>query len=254
MAFFDDLLKRKTALFLDFDSVFLTPDKRVDDEMKDAVSHIIGAGIMPVVIVTDRRIADIDKMLGIKNIPVSGNHGAELRLPDAEGIMHTAPPMPALMLLSLQAICKEFGCKLEDKVETAVVHATNDAAFLAAGNDIRTLLAESFPAYRLWSAGSALHILSAAYNSATGVREMLNDDAFRKHKALYIGNAPAYYPGLAELAADGVSILGMEGKATGDFRNRGEVKAFLEDFSREAKTPDSGVTSFLAEYGFYRVL
>ncbi len=254
MAFFNDLIKKKTALFLDFDSVFLTSDKTVDVDIKESVSGITVSGIMPVAIVTERRIAEVDAMLGLKNIPVSGNHGAELRLPDAEGVMHAAPPMPALLLISLQSICKEFGCALEDKVETAVVRAPNEAAFLAAGNDIRTVLADGFPGYRLWTSGSALHVLNAAYNHSTGMRDILNDDAFRKHKAVYIGNVAASYPGMLDVSTSRVSILGTEGKAKGDFRSRDEVRSFLLDFAHEAQTPESSVTSFLAEYGFYRVL
>lgn len=248
-----DLFRRKTALLLDFDGSLadLAPDPmqvKVDPLLKEALRRISVEKKTPVAIVTGRQISVLDGFLELPELPVSGNHGTEIRLPGSPEIVRHAPPIPHMLWLSLHSVCKGLDCLLEDKVETAVVHAANEAAFYAARNEIAAALSESFKGYSLWTAGLSLEIHNGSYSKVTGIRELMRTEAFKKHKPVYIGDDAATYPGIEVLSGESVSLVNVCAAGKAGFRSASEVRRLLIDYSRHGSQDNTALGLILSEF------
>lgn len=239
-----DLLNENVALLLDFDGtlVDLAPDPMgiaVDPGLRETLDKIAAHTYTPVAIVTGRQIDRLDGFLALPHIPVSGNHGTESRLPGQSDITRHVPPLREGLKLALKSFCAEFGCTLEDKNETAVVIAPNDAAFHIVRNELQKLIAESFPDYSLWPIGLSLEIHHRSYNKITGMREMLATKAFKDYTPVYIGDDVETYPGLDVLAADGVEMFHVGPNSKEGFRGPQDVRDFLREFAQQKTEEDS---------------
>lgn len=239
MQYFNRLFEKKSALFLDLDSLLtagFSPEKdSLEPDIKNAIIKIAKEGMQPLAIVTGHQIYSVDKILNIATLAISGNHGTEIRWPGSNTTQRLAPPLPNMLLLSLRSICKEFGCELEDKVETASIHATNEAAYLVAKNDLRDLLARHFRAYSLWSKGLSLHVINAAYSKATGITELLGEGGFPQHKAIYMGDTT--YPGIENLELSKMITL------------PDEIQGLLQDRALCRPITNNLTLSLLSEHG-----
>jgi trehalose 6-phosphate phosphatase len=250
-----DLFRKNAALLLDFDGtlVDLVPDSAavtVDPGVRESLLKLTAEKHVPVAIVTGRQIQTIDRHLKMPQIPVSGNHGTEIRLSAQEPITRHAPPIPPMLWLSLRAICKEFDCILEDKVETAVISAPNAAAFHAARGDLEGVLAENFHSYAIWPAGFSLEIHNKSYSKITGIREILSYPAFRGYKPVYIGDDVGVYPGLDALKEEKVALVPVGEKAGAEgFSSSRHLREFLAQYANR-KNDGNIFASLIAEYGF----
>jgi trehalose 6-phosphate phosphatase len=172
------VLARRTLLAFDFDGT-LTPivvrpgDARLSRSVADRLARL--GAILPVAIVTGRRIADVRSRLGFEPACVVGSHGAEDAADPDAAEAHARALDPARALLhDHRASLEAAGVQVEDKHQSIALHYRLAHDRDAARKLIDSLFQSDDRALRLFAGKMVVNITAAgAPDKAAAIRALV---------------------------------------------------------------------------------
>lgn len=257
---------RRVALFLDYDGtltpIVRTPERAVISAKNRAVLRkLTGCAACKVAIISGRSLEDVKKLVGVKGIVYSGNHGFEIEGPKIK----FQRPLPAGYKTNLERIKKDLTSKLarvkgafvEDKGATLSLHyrlADKKGALLAAAifkscvklylmrKKVRVTSGKKVFEIRppaQWNKGRiVLWLLAREYFLQPPRLNMNRGGCKGRPVAVYIGDDTTDEDAFKALKGKGLTIfVGRPGASCADYylKDTKEVYRFLRKIPRLAK-------------------
>jgi trehalose 6-phosphate phosphatase len=226
------------AVFLDFDGTLIDfadrPDGvRVPNDLApvlDAAQRRLSGATA---IITGRRIADLDHLLGTTSLRASGLHGAEYRTAPGAAITSVVPPIPASLGEIAGAAAAAFpGVFVEEKGLSIAVHyraAPHAAAALHAA-----LAATLPPGFDLLTGELVYEIKQAGIDKGVALRHFMAAPPFAGRRPIFVSDHPIDQPGFdaaAALGGFGVAVGRQIPGTAGHFSSPAAVRAWLRDLA-----------------------
>jgi trehalose 6-phosphate phosphatase len=210
------------ALFLDFDGTLVelapTPDEvRIPSELPDILKRLSAVLNGAVALVSGRKLSDLDHFLSPLNLPVAGQHGAELRGADVGAqtfapIHGVAPLLPAIE----EFAARRPGLLVEAKGFSVAVHYRKAPAYQDELRDFLASLVAGHPGGLETIQGhSVLEIKPRAMNKGLAVRRFMEGPPFHGRFPVFIGDDRTDEDGFhAALSFGGAAIkVGLGGES-----------------------------------------
>jgi trehalose 6-phosphate phosphatase len=244
------------AIFLDYDGclspIVKDPDKAfLSEEMRETLQRL--AEVCPVAVVSGRDRADVEKLVGLKNLYFAGSHGFDISGPDN---MHTEPggaheALPALDKAEVELnkrLNGVAGVLVERKRYAIAVHYRN-----VADNQVETVKKETeevLQNHPQLKEGLGKKIIELKPNldwhKGKAVRWLMNELNLNQPDIvpIYIGDDITDEDAFATLQGEGIGILVGEHDsktaATYSLENVDEVRKLLEALTRVARNQKHG--------------
>lgn len=186
-----------TAVLLDIDGTLLdfAPTPRevwVPPELATTLKQLHDRTGGALALVSGRSLNDIDLIFAPEVFPAIGGHGAEMRLqPGSEAVAAHAPPLDKELKRRLAAIAKlSPGILLEDKGYSLALHyrlaPQAERAIYEAVSLIRAELPNA--PIEVLPGKSVCEIKHSGFTKATGVRELMTHEPFKRRRPFFIGD------------------------------------------------------------------
>lgn len=241
---------KKILFFLDYDGT-LTPIRkrpelaRLQRDVKILLKAISRKGWAEVFIISGRALRDIKRLVGIKSLSYSGNHGIEFYGPRLKYTNPTAKSLRGEIQNSFRILKNKFNSKkiiVENKVYTLSVHYR-----LLRPSKIPALKKAFAEATKKLSKNRKIRITrgkkvfevrpNISWNKGSIVKEILKKIEIKKCLPIYIGDDITDEDAFMALGKKGISILvARDGRRTAaQYRldSPGAVARFLEFAIRE---------------------
>jgi trehalose 6-phosphate phosphatase len=215
------------AYFLDVDGTLLdiaeTPDAVcVDTALRELIARLHRGGA--VALVSGRRIADLENLLGAAYLPMAGQHGLERRSADGQLFTHRIAPQATSMIKEALApvLARHPGLLLEDKGLSLALHYRR-APHLAsyAQRLMRRLAVETDAGLEMQLGKRVVEIKLSGIDKGTAVAEYLQESPFKGRRPVFIGDDLNDEHGFAEVnRLGGVSIRVGKGSSCAHYRLR----------------------------------
>jgi trehalose 6-phosphate phosphatase len=235
------------AVFLDVDGTLLDfaarPDevivpKSLQQTLERLAKKLDGA----VAFISGRPLADIDRIFAPLRFPTVGGHGAEIRVPESDGLNHhgSVPFDRALkkQFYDLQQL--GAGIVIEDKGYSIAVHyrLAPDLGGLvtAAITDIWTKSGKR--SFEILPGKFVLEVKPRGFDKGTGLREMMGYAPFAGRRPIFIGDDTtdrAAFAVLPDYDGIGFSVGGIVAGASYNFDGPQDVRLWLERMSKGAR-------------------
>ncbi len=202
------------ALFLDVDGSLLdiaaTPHGvAVPAELRGILIDLTNALDGAVALVSGRAMREVDRLLAPLRLPVAGQHGAEIRLPEGgERAMPACPALDPLRRRLNEAAVEHPGLIIEDKGASITAHyrlAPDRADLLRAvlERELRAIDAD----YHLLESKMAFDVKPRRFDKGTAVVEFMGRWPFSGRIPVFIGDDATDRDGFAAvLALGGIAI------------------------------------------------
>jgi trehalose 6-phosphate phosphatase len=190
------LPSRRWAFFLDVDGTLLEIASRpsavrVDDYLLELIERLRSATGNAVALVSGRSLSDLDNLLGLRRMPMAGQHGLERR--DASGRLwlHSAPPLAKQSIIAgLATIMAEHQqLLLEDKGLVLALHYRM-APHL--GPRIRRLMnrlaSAAGPGITVQCGRRVVEVKPSGVDKGTSLLEFLDEPPFKNRLPVFIGD------------------------------------------------------------------
>ncbi len=213
---------RRVWLFLDYDGTLAefapTPDHVIPDrEVIELVTRLVNLPTMRVVVISGRRLNQIQALLPMPGVLLAGTYGVELQLPNGERCERIAldrvrPTLDQLKPRWAQLIAGRRGYFLEDKGWSLALHARFAEAAEAEGvlSQARHQASELLKPdrFRLLGGQRFLEIAPLDINKGTTVDYVLNRFAWPGALPVYLGDDDKDEEAFAAIKAHhGLSII-----------------------------------------------
>ncbi|MFN0218836.1 MAG: trehalose-phosphatase [Hyphomicrobium sp.] len=186
---------QKFAFFVDIDGtladIAVAPHlARVPLETRQALSTIFERSSGALAIVSGRQLADIDRLLGMTELPAAGIHGAQLRL--ATGHLQTVDARPSdfdVIDRTLQAHLAQFpDIMIERKPLSIAVHyrAAPDLGVFV--KDLADTLLAQHPRLKVVSGKMIVEMLPATADKGSAVSRLMSEEPFRGRIPVFAGD------------------------------------------------------------------
>lgn len=215
------------AYFLDVDGTLIniadSPDAvQVDSRLPDLITNLHRANGGALALVSGRMISDLQRLIGLPQLPLAGLHGLERRDGNGRLWIHAAPLAARSAIKDVLApiLARHPGLLLEDKGLTLALHyrkAPTLAAYVhqlmghlasAAGNNLE-----------LQRGKCVVEIKPTGIDKGTAVTDYLAEPPFNGRRPVFIGDDLTDEPGFAEVnKRDGISIKVGKGPSCARFR------------------------------------
>ncbi len=201
-----------------------------------------------VALVSGRMIADLQNLIDLPQLPMTGLHGLERR--DSSGRVRSHAPEPTTKANMLDALApiaaRHCGLLLEDKGLTLALHYRMAPALASYVHRImRDLLSLRGTGMELQRGKCVVEIKPAGFDKGTAVAEYLAEEPFRGRRPVFIGDDFNDEHGFAEVNRhDGVSVKVGRGASCARYRlpDVAAVRLWLGGIRR---TPLSPVSAFV---------
>lgn len=224
--------KTDWALFLDLDGTVIdiaaTPDDVVVPEdlvatLKD-VSQILGGALA---IVSGRMLPEIDRLLSPLKLPVSGEHGAIIRMPDGSHD-EIDVRIPYGWVQELQDATEDMqGVIIERKSHGVVAHYRNAPKFEKPLRSLAAELIASATMFEIVEAKMAIEIHPRTVNKSRAVNRLMSAAPFAGRTPVFVGDDVTDRDGFR--AAEKLGGFGLD--VLERFAGRPEeVRAWLKSF------------------------
>lgn len=209
------------AYFLDFDGTLLdlaaTPDSiRVDSALPVLLRQLQQACGGALALISGRSLADLDRRLGLPNLPKAGQYGLERR--DAAGRLwlHGSPPQARKTIYAaLTPLLRQHpGLLLEDKALTLALHYRQAPELASHVHQLmRRLVAEVGEELVVQTGKCLVEVKPAGLNKGTAISEYLAESPFQGRRPVFVGDDKTDEHGFAVVNEyDGISIgVGLGG-------------------------------------------
>ena len=215
------------ALFLDVDGTLIdlaeTPSAvKVDMALLELIGQLSRTSGGALALISGRSISDLEELLGLKRIPLAGQHGLERR--DAAGRLwiHAAAPGAKCTIKEALApvLARHSGLLLEDKGLTLALHYRQAPRLAAYVHRIMArLMREAGGELELQKGKRVLEIKPAGIDKGTAVAEYLLESPFRGRRPVFIGDDLNDEHGFAEVnRMGGISIKVGSGSSCASYR------------------------------------
>jgi len=231
----------KMALFLDVDGTLLDfaqrPNTvRVPDDLPAALlaaSHRLGGALA---LISGRPIKELDALFAPATLPVSGLHGAEMRLsPGAEATV--AAPLPPQVAVSLRIqLAGMTGIEIEDKGASLAVHFRAAPAIAAELRDaVFAFLARAdIPALEVLVGEMVYELKPGGFDKGTALSRFMQLVPFAGKAPVFVADHPidqAAFDAAAQLGGMGLSVGRLLPGAAGWFSSPTAVREWLKTAS-----------------------
>jgi trehalose 6-phosphate phosphatase len=223
----DRLQPARCAYFLDFDGtlveIALRPSAvKVAPELPALMAELHTAAGGALALISGRPLADIDRMVGLKYLPVAGQHGSERR--DARGQVHVHPvDVDALSELRTRAqswCATHPGLALEDKgLSIALHYRTAPELAAVAERLVRDAIGEANADFHIQTGKMVFEIKPTGPDKGRAIEAFLSESPFAGRLPVFIGDDVTDEHGFdAVNARGGVSIKVGDGASAARWR------------------------------------
>ena len=215
------------AFFLDVDGTLLeiadTPSAvRVDRELLELIGRLFRISGGAVALVSGRSISDLEELLGMRRLPLAGQHGLERRDSAGRLWIHAAPPGAkcAIKDALLPVLNRHPGLLLEDKGLALALHYRQAPHLAAYAHRLMArLMREVGGQLELQKGKRVIEIKPAGIDKGTAVAEYLTESPFRGRHPVFIGDDLNDEHGFAEVnRMGGISIKVGSGTSCARYR------------------------------------
>ena len=233
--------ERRAALFLDVDGTLLDIAARPQDvSLRPGLVRILGGlrQVMPVVLISGRRIADLDRLFAPLVLPAAGQHGAERR---AIGGETSRLDLPRAALEQARDRLQHWaqahpGVLVEDKGATLALHYRRAPQLAAEATQAACEAVERLgPRFTLVPGAMVCEIRPSGCDKGRAIAEFLAEPACAGRRPCFIGDDTTDEDGFALVnRLGGCSIKVGPGPSVARWRFPGvdEVLAWLERYAR----------------------
>ena len=215
------------AYFLDFDGTLLdlaaSPDTiRVDSALPVLLSDLHRACGGAVALISGRALADLDRRLGLPNLPKAGQHGLERRDSAGHVWLHASPPLARQAIRAALAplLHRHSGLLLEDKGLTLALHYRQAPELASHVHQVmRRLVAEIGEDLVVQEGKCLVEVKPVGVHKGTAISEYLAEAPFRGRRPVFIGDDKNDEPGFTVANEhDGISIGVGRGASNARYR------------------------------------
>ncbi len=215
------------AYFLDLDGTLIdlaeTPAAVVvEGAVRELIRNLYRNCGGAVAVVSGRMIADLQQLIDLPQLPMSGLHGLERR--DIAGRVSTHAPEPTAKWQIMQALApilaRHSGLLLEDKGLTLALHYRSAPKLAAYAHRImRDLLRSQGQGLELQRGKCVVEIKPAGIDKGSAVADYLIEEPFRQRRPVFIGDDLNDEHGFAEVnKREGISVKVGAGASCARFR------------------------------------
>ncbi|WP_316860219.1 trehalose-phosphatase [uncultured Cohaesibacter sp.] len=184
------------ALMLDFDGTLIpysikdTKQPKVDKALPSLLEALQKGTEGATAIVSGRGILELDSLLCPARLPISGTHGAQIRL-SSDGEIKTL--FAADGLSEMIRLCKDWAAgypevEVEQKPITAVLHFHGFPALEAPAQSFAKQLCEEFSTFIPQFGIGSVEMKPEGANKAVGVTHMMQEATFQGRRPIFIGD------------------------------------------------------------------
>lgn len=228
----------RLAVFLDVDGTLLeiagSPDEvLVEASLHDLLRRLQRRLAGAVALVSGRRIADLDRLFALPDLPAAGLHGLERRRADGHLLRGTTEGLPAAARRRLDALAEVHpGMLIEDKGAALAVHYRGaPEAESAARGLLAALMAEYDGAFALLDGKMVLEIRRRGSHKGDAVAAFMAEPPFAGRRPVFVGDDVTDEDGFEvvnRLSGWSVRVGGGETRARYYLPDVGAVIAWLE--------------------------
>lgn len=183
------------ALFLDVDGTLLeiagSPDAvRVEAGLQDVLGRLCRRLAGAVALVSGRRIADLDRLFSLPDLPAAGLHGLERRRGDGRLVRGATEGLPVAMRRRLDHLAAAHpGMLIEDKGAAVAVHYRGaPGAEAAARHVVAALMAEDAGEFALLDGKMVLEIRRRGGHKGDAVAAFMAEPPFAGRRPVFVGD------------------------------------------------------------------
>ncbi len=215
------------AYFLDVDGTLIhiadTPQAiQVDPALLDLIDQLHRASGGAMALVSGRSISDLQRHLGLSQLPMAGLHGLQRRNTAGQLRVHAAPPKAksAIKAALAPVLAKHPGLLLEDKGLTLALHYRQAPALASYVHQLmRRFIAASEENLELQCGKCVVELKPAGVDKGTAVADYLREPPFKGRRPVFIGDDLNDEHGFAAVnLAGGISIKVGKGPSCARFR------------------------------------
>jgi trehalose 6-phosphate phosphatase len=235
------------SVFLDVDGTLLDfatrPEavivpKNLQNTLERLSKKLDGA----VAFISGRPLADIDRIFAPLRFPTVGGHGAEIRVPEGDGLNHhgSVPFDRALKQQFFDLKQLGAGIVIEDKGYSIAVHyrLAPDLAGLVIAAVTDIWVKSGKRSFEILPGKFVIEVKPRGFDKGTGLREMMGYAPFTGRRPLFIGDDTtdrAAFAALPEFNGIGFSVGGIVAGASFNFDGPRDVRLWLERLSKGAR-------------------
>jgi trehalose 6-phosphate phosphatase len=215
------------AYFLDVDGTLIniadTPEAvLVDQALLDLIENLHRATGGAMALVSGRMIADLQRRIGLPQLPLAGLHGLERRDSAGRLRVHAAPPAAksAIKQALVPVLARHPGLLLEDKGLTLALHYRKAPTLASYVHKLMGGFANApGQGLELQRGKCVVEIKPAGVDKGTAIAEYLAESPFKGRSPVFIGDDLNDEHGFAEVnRLDGISIKVGKGASCARFR------------------------------------
>lgn len=215
------------AYFLDVDGTLIniadTPGAvMVDRALLDLIANLHRASGGAMALVSGRMISDLQRLIGMPQLPLAGLHGLERRDSAGRLWIHAAPPAAkgAIQDALAPVLARYPGLLLEDKGLTLALHYRMVPGLAAYVHQLmRHFVSLHGQGLELQRGKRVVEIKPAGIDKGTAVAEYLSEPPFKGRRPVFVGDDLNDEHGFAEVnKLDGISIKVGKGASCARFR------------------------------------
>lgn len=235
------------AIFLDVDGTLLDFAARPDEVVVPKALHTTLERLArkldgAIGFISGRALADVDRIFAPLRFPTVGGHGAEIRVPESDGLNHhgSVPFDRALKQQFFDLTQLGAGIVIEDKGYSIAVHyrLAPDLGGLvtAAVSDIWTKSGKR--SFEILPGKFVMEVKPRGFDKGSGLREMMGYAPFAGRRPIFIGDDTtdrAAFAALPDFDGIGYSVGGIVPGATHNFDGPKDVRLWLERLSKGAR-------------------
>ncbi|NWG26756.1 MAG: trehalose-phosphatase [Pseudorhodoplanes sp.] len=235
------------AVFLDVDGTLLDFAARPDEvivpkSLQQTLERLARKLDGAVAFISGRPLADIDRIFAPLRFPAVGGHGAEIRVPESDGLNHhgSVPFDRTLKKQFYDLTQLGAGIVIEDKGYSIAVHyrlAPDLGSLVAAA--ITDIWAKSGKrSFEILPGKFVLEVKPRGFDKGTGLREMMGYAPFAGRRPIFIGDDTtdrAAFAVLPDYDGIGFSVGGIVPGASYNFDGPKDVRLWLERMSKGAR-------------------
>ena len=200
-----------------------------------------------VAFISGRPLADIDRIFAPLRLPTVGGHGAEIRVPEGDGLNHhgSVPFDRALKQQFFDLTQLGAGIVIEDKGYSIAVHyrLAPDLAGLVTAAIAEIWTKAGKRSFEILPGKFVIEVKPRGFDKGTGLREMMAYPPFTGRRPIFIGDDTtdrAAFAVLPEFGGLGLSVGGIVAGAAFNFDGPQDVRLWLEQLSKGARKPRPG--------------
>ncbi|BDW82357.1 trehalose 6-phosphate phosphatase [Erythrobacter sp. Dej080120_24] len=195
------------ALFLDFDGTLvdiapspdaIAPISGLSQKLSSLAHRLDGR----CAIVSGRAIADIERHIGLLDLPMAGSHGSDIRGPDGAAIGKGASTLPPEIEAELRAFAAHASVDYEHKPHGGALHYRQNPSAGDAVLNFATELAGKH-GWAVQSGKCVVEIVARDANKGAAVHQIMQIEPFKGARAFFLGDDLTDEAGFAACEAHG---------------------------------------------------